>query len=419
MAARDSSRHTLQPVDVGPKSLVAYEGVIGGERVDELRELARPLRGARVAHINATLYGGGVSELLRSLVPLYRAVDVEAEWLVLPGSAAFFDVTKGLHNALQGAGLALTDEAKQTYLEHSKAVAEALERDFDFIFVHDPQPAALRSMHGRNNARWVWRCHIDTSEPNPEALAFLLPFLEEYDALVFTLDQFVPPQLAGRNIVVIPPGIDPLSPKNMSVPMDLSRQIVAWSGVELDRHLITQVSRFDPWKDPMGVIDVYRRVRDEMPGTQLALLGQMALDDPEGWTMYHDIQAETHGDPDIHVLTNFIGIGNMEVNAFQCCSSVMLQKSLREGFGLVVSEALWKGTPVVAGKAGGIPMQMPKGVGGYLIESNNECVERTVQLLRDPRLAQDMGAAGRAHVKEHFLITRLLRDELRLLASLH
>jgi trehalose synthase len=189
-------------------------------------------------------------------------------------------------------------------------------------------------------------------------------------------------------------------------------------GVRLDQPLITQVSRFDPWKDPMGVIEVYREVRREVPGTQLALLGQMALDDPEGWGMYHDIVQETRGDMDIHVLTNFIGVGNAEVNAFQCCSNVVLQKSIREGFGLVVSETLWKGTAVVAGRAGGIPLQMPEGTGGYLIDSIEECVEKTVRLLRDPREAEELGAAGREHVRNHFLITRVLADELRLLASL-
>jgi trehalose synthase len=322
-----------------------------------------------VAQINATSYGGGVSELLRSLVPLYRALGVEADWLVIPGTEHFFQVTKGLHNALQGAAFDLTDQVKGIYLTQNQLIADLLERQYDFIVVHDPQPAALRSLHGRDNARWVWRCHIDTSQPNQEVLAFLKPFLTEYDALVFTMQEFVPQELAGLHTVMICPAIDPLSPKNMTAPMDLCQQIVEWAGVELDRLLISQISRFDPWKDPMGVLEVYRRVREAVPGTQLALLGQMALDDPEGWRMYHDIVADVRDDPDIHVLTNFTGVGNVEVNAFQSCSNVVLQKSLREGFGLVVSEALWKGTPVVAGRAGGIPMQMPEGIGGYLVNS--------------------------------------------------
>jgi trehalose synthase len=414
----EARRRTLQQVDVGTQELAPYGALIGGDAIDELRSLAAPLRGARVAQINATMYGGGVSELLRSLVPLYRALEIEADWLVIPGSAPFFRVTKGMHNALQGARVPLDKAARRTYIEHNDLIADALERTYDFIIVHDPQPAAVCRLHGPNNARWVWRCHIDTSEPDKEVIDFLKPYLREYDALVFTKETFVPADLRERNVFIIPPGIDPLSPKNMALPIDSCRQIVRWMGVRLDQPLITQVSRFDPWKDPMGVIEVYREVRREVPGTQLALLGQMALDDPEGWGMYHDIVQETRGDMDIHVLTNFIGVGNAEVNAFQCCSNVVLQRSIREGFGLVVSETLWKGTAVVAGRAGGIPLQMPEGTGGYLIDSIEECVEKTVRLLRDPREAEELGAAGREHVRNHFLITRVLADELRLLASL-
>lgn len=414
----DRTDSMLQTVDVGLKSLDPYEPIVGRDTLDELRALATPLRGARVAHVNATVYGGGVSELLRSIVPLYRALEINAEWLVIPGREEFFEITKGIHNALQGADLDLTEDARATYHAHNEMVAELMRGTYDFVVVHDPQPAPLRHYRGRDGARWIWRCHIDTSEPNREVLGFLLPFLEEYDAWVFTLDAFVPPQLRTRRFVTIPPGIDPLSPKNMAMPLDLSRHILSWAGVLLDRPLITQISRFDPWKDPLGVIEVYRRVREEKPGTQLALLGQMALDDPEGWRIYHEILDEARGDLDIHVLTNFTGIGNMEVNAFQCCSDVVLQKSIREGFGLVVSETLWKGTPMVAGRAGGIPLQMPEGVGGYLVDGIDAAAERTLRLLRDPAEAKRLGAAGREHVREHFLITRLLADEIRLLASL-
>jgi len=409
----------LQLVDLAPISLESYESVVGTDTMEELRKLAAPVQGARIAHVNATAYGGGVSELLRSIVPLYRALGVDASWSVIPGELQFFEVTKGFHNALQGAPFDLTEEVKDIYLNHNREISDLLEREYDYIVVHDPQPAPLRRLHGHNRARWVWRCHIDTSDPNQEVAAFLMPFIMEYDALVFTMEQFVPQQMRDSpKLSIMPPGIDPLSPKNMALPTDISRRIVAWTGVELNRTLITQVSRFDPWKDPMGVIEVYRNVRKEMPGVQLALLGQMALDDPEGWDIYRQIAAEVGPDPDIHVLTNFAGIGNLEVNAFQSHSDVVLQKSIREGFGLVVSEALWKGTPVVAGRAGGIPMQMPDGAGGFLINNNRECAERVVELLRDPGAAQQLGATGREHIKNNFLITRLLADELKLLASL-
>ncbi|MBM3956683.1 MAG: glycosyltransferase [Gemmatimonadetes bacterium] len=234
------------------------------------------------------------------------------------------------------------------------------------------------------------------------------------------MDEFVPQALRdGPPIAVIPPGIDPLSPKNMAIPSNVSSQIMAWSGVRLHQELLTQVSRFDPWKDLMGVIEVYRRVREEVPGVQLALVGQMALDDPEGWAIYHQVTQEASGDPDIHVLTNFTGVGNMEVNAFQQHSNVVIQKSIREGFGLIVSETLWKGTPVVAGRVGGIPMQMPEENRRYLVATDGEYVERMLELLRDPQARQEVGTRGRAHVRERFLVTRLLRDELRLLVSLN
>jgi trehalose synthase len=408
----------LKRIDLARKSLDHYGEIAGTDSVREIRELAAQLKGKTVAHVNATSYGGGVSELLRSVVPLYRAFEVQADWLVIPGTPEFFNVTKGFHNALQGASFDLTEEAKDTYLAQSRRVAELLDEHYDFVVVHDPQPAPLRRLHGADGARWVWRCHIDTSQPNEEVLAFLLPYLVEYDKHVFTMEEFVPRELRNHPHVIIPPGIDPVSVKNLTIPDDLRDEMIRSTGVELDRPLITQVSRFDPWKDPIGVIEVFRRIKNRVPRTQLALLGQMALDDPQGWQMYDHILAETAEDDDIHVLTNFTGIGNMEVNAFQTHSDVVLQKSLREGFGLVVSEALWKGSPVVAGRAGGIPLQMPPDIGGFLVDSIRECIERTVWMLSNPEKAREIAALGREHVRANFLITRVVGDELALLTSL-
>ncbi len=407
----------LQRVDVAPRAPDGYEPIVGTGVVEAVRSAAVPLQGRRVAHVNATAYGGGVSELLRSLVPLYRGLGIDCEWLVIPGTPRFFEVTKRLHNALQGEPGRLSRRVRDAYLEHSRAVASMLESRYDLIWVHDPQPAALRHLCGARGARWIWRCHIDTSEPNESALRFLEPLLEDYDALVFTLAEFVPPLLGDHRIDVIAPAIDPLNPKNMQLPDPLADRIVEWAGIELGRPLVSQISRFDPWKDPLGVIAAYRRIRERAPGTQLALLGQMALDDPQGWAMYRTILNETAADPEIHVLTNFTGVGNLEVNAFQSRSDVVLQKSLREGFGLVVAETLWKETPVVAGRAGGIPLQMPPGTGGYLVDDVDECVERTVALLADPDAGAAFGRAGHDHIGRHFLITRLLGDELELAAS--
>jgi trehalose synthase len=408
----------LQEVTVGRWSLDAYDGIAPDAVMQELRELARKLAGARILNINATPYGGGVSELLRSSVPLLRDLGLAVDWKVIGGSPEFFRATKALHNALQGAPHSLTDADRAAYLECVAENAKTVDGDYDFIIVHDPQPAGLRSACGPSSTRWVWRCHIDTSEPNPDAWQFLRPYLEDYDAAVFTMPEFVPPDFPVARVETAPPAIDPLSPKNMELDARTASQILDWIGVDLPGRLITQVSRFDPWKDPLGVIDAYRLVCEEIGELQLALVGSMALDDPEGWEVYREVADAAAGDPLIHLYTNLTGVGNVEVNAFQRLSEVVVQKSIREGFGLVVSESLWKGTPVVAGRAGGIPMQMPGGTGGRLVTSTEECARALLELLADRELAHELGNSGREHVREHFLLPRLLRDELRLLASL-
>ncbi|MDP2304913.1 MAG: glycosyltransferase, partial [Pseudomonadota bacterium] len=354
----------LNLVDVGPRSLESYRGIAPEGLIEALRMAAAPLQGARVLHVNATPYGGGVSELLRSTVPLLRDLGLVAHWRIITGDEAFFRVTKAMHNGLQGATPDLTPAQQQAWLATAEANARAFEESYDFVFVHDPQPAGLRSLRGAGGARWIWRCHIDTSHPNPSIWRFLSPYLASYDAAVFTMAEFVPDGFPISRVEIVPPAIDPLSPKNLSLPHATARQVLDWIGVRTDRPLITQVSRFDPWKDPLGVIAAYRAARREVPDLQLALVGSMALDDPEGAEIYRQILDETGGDPLVHVFTNLVGVGNIEVNAFQMLSDIVVQKSIREGFGLVVSEALWKGTPVVAGRAGGIPLQMADGVGG-------------------------------------------------------
>ncbi|MGQ9572002.1 MAG: glycosyltransferase [Dehalococcoidia bacterium] len=408
----------LEHVDVGPRPLRHYEPIVGPEALEQIRELAAPLKGARIAQINATTYGGGVSELLRSLVPLYRGLGIQCDWRIISARPEFFAVTKAFHNALQGAPYEPTTADRETYLMWNTRNAQLLENHYDFVIVHDPQPAAIRYFKGRAGARWVWRCHIDTSEPSQSVLEFITPFLLEYDALVFTMDRFIPPGLEHRRLATIVPAIDPLSPKNMPVPRGLCGNIFAWRGIDPDRPLLTQVSRFDPWKDPLGVIDVYRLVRREVPGLQLALLSTIAHDDPEVWDVYHELIREVRGDEDIHLLTNMIGVGDMEVNAFQSCSGVVLQKSIREGFGLVVAETMWKRTPVVANRRGGIPLQMEDGIGGFLVDNDEQCAERITYLFRNRQEARILGVAGRERVRQRFVITRLLADELRLLGSL-
>ena len=410
----------LQPVYVGSQSVAAHRSSAGADAVRLLRELAAPLRGLKVLHINATPYGGGVAELLRSQVPLLRDLGIAAEWKLISGDRRFFEVTKRIHNGMQGASGALAARDREEYVAHARRAPESgFDDAYDVIVVHDPQPLPLRVMQGASDgARWVWRCHIDTSQPNPDVWALLRPFVEAYDAAVFTMSEFVPDGLNVPRLVVIPPAIDPLSPKNTELGRRLAVRVLRWIGVDPGRPLITQVSRFDPWKDPLGVLAAYRIVLREIPDLQLALVGSMALDDPEGWRVYRELQREAHAEPSVHLFTNLTGVGNVEVNAFQRLSDVVVQKSVREGFGLVVSEALWKATPVVAGRAGGIPMQMPEGTGGILVDSVEECAQAVTSLLRDPDAAGELGARGREVVRERFLITRLLADELRLYRAL-
>jgi len=395
-----------------------YRGIVPESILEGLREASRTLRGARILHVNATAYGGGVSELLRSSVPLLRDLGLTVDWKVIAASQDFFRATKALHNALQGATQTISEADRAAYMDCTRENAPELDGSYDFVVIHDPQPAALLSIHGKGAARWVWRCHIDTSEPNADAWRFLRPFLTGFDAAVFTMPQFVPPDLPVAHVRTIAPAIDPLSPKNLDIPDRTAGQILDWIGVPTGSRLVTQVSRFDPWKDPFGVIAAYQLVREEIPGLQLALVGSMALDDPEGWDIYSQLIEHSERDPLIHVHSNLTGVGNVEVNAFQRLSDVVVQKSIREGFGLVVSESLWKGTPVVAGRAGGIPLQMPPGVGGLLVDSVEECASAMLRLLGEPELAARLGRSGREHVREHFLLPRLLMEELTLLREL-
>jgi trehalose synthase len=408
----------LQTVEVGERSLASYLNVVPIHILEALDREAEKLRGARILQLNATPYGGGVSELLRSGVPLLADLGLDVDWQVIVGDEPFFRVTKAIHNGLQGDPRDLTQAERDAYVATSVRNAELLEDGYDFVVVHDPQPAALLPLLGKGSAKWVWRCHIETSAPNPDTWAFLRGFLCDYDAAVFTLHDFVPPDLPIERVAVIPPAIDPLSPKNLPLARVTARQVLDWIGVRLGSPLVTQVSRFDPWKDPLGVIEAYRLAREHVPGLQLALVGSMALDDPEGWDLYRQLQQEAAADPAIKLFTNLTGVGNIEVNAFQRLSSVVLQKSIREGFGLVVSESLWKGTPVIAGRAGGIPLQMADGAGGVLVDSSAATAEALVELLADSERADELGRSGRDRVHEHFLLPRLLLNELVLLNEL-
>jgi trehalose synthase len=408
----------MRPVGLRTKSLAEYSAAVGQRVIDEVRELAEPLRGARVLHINATSYGGGVAEILHNLVPLMNDVGLETMWYVLDAEdPAFFDVTKRIHNALQGMPLDLSDEQRELFLRTDRANAADLP-EADFVIAHDPQAAALLHFAEGHHGRWTWRCHIDLTDAYLPVWSFLRPYVAEHHAAIFTMPQFAQPDLEMEHLVFSAPSIDPFTEKNGPLAADEARRIVSAFGFDVARPLISQVSRFDPWKDPSGVIDAYRLVKAEVPGLQLAMIGSLADDDPEGKDFLARTTAHAAGDPDIHCLTNLDGIRDLEVNAFQRASTVVIQKSLREGFGLVVAEALWKEIPVVGGAVGGIPLQIVHGRTGFLVDSVEDCAEHCLELLRDPALRARMGTAGREHVRENFLITRDLRDHLRLFADL-
>ncbi len=409
----------LEQVSVKPKHLEDYRPIIGGARIESILEMAARFKGARLLHINATAFGGGVAEILHTLVPLMRDVGIDAQWQVIRGQDEFFNVTKAFHNTLQGADMAITDEMREIYNRYNKQNAADLEGEYDFIIVHDPQPAALLHYHGRTGGKhWVLRIHIDTSTPNPEVWSFLQPYFSLYDAGIFTMEQYVYGELKFPHLAIIAPSIDPLSPKNTPLPRLESEIILERYGIDTTRPLVTQVSRFDPWKDPLGVIDAYRMVKVEVPELQLALVGSMATDDPEGWTYLDRTSRHAGEDRDIFILHNFHGVGNVEVNAFQSISDVIVQKSTREGFGLVVTEPLWKGRPVVGGNVGGIPLQIIDGETGYLVNNILECGTRIYDLLQAPAKRDAMGARGREHVRENFLSTRHLQDYLKLMHDL-
>jgi trehalose synthase len=411
----------LQPVGVGHKTLADYTHLVGRPLVEEINELAGELEGLRVLHLSATAFGGGVSEILYTLVPLMRDVGIEAEWQIIIGREEFFNATKLMHNALQGNPLDLSPHEWKVYEEYNEINAGYLSEGWDVVIVHDPQPLFVRE-HVPDKARhWIWRCHIDLSTPHPQTIERLVPHISQYDGSVFHLREYVPEGIGVDGhapVHICPPAIDPLSPKNMALSPEDAAFVCDQFGIDVDRPLICQVSRFDPWKDPLGVIDAYRLAKEHVPDVQLALVGSMATDDPEGWEFFNSTLEYAAGDPDIKILNNLNNVGSIEVNAFQSQAEVLVQKSTREGFGLTVSEALWKARPFIGGNVGGIPLQVQDGTTGYLVDSPAECAERAVRILQEPEHGRELGRAGKEHVRKHFLTPRLLRDWLQIFREL-
>jgi trehalose synthase len=399
--------------------LADYTHLVGRPLVEEINELAEGLKGLKVLHLSATAFGGGVSEILYTMVPLMRDVGIEADWEIMMGREEFYNVTKLMHNSLQGSDQELTENEWQIYERYNELNARELASGWDVIIVHDPQPTAVHRHVPEKGRTWIWRCHIDLSTPNPHTIDRLVPLIEPYNGAVFHLQEYVPASLDGAspNVHIVPPAIDPLSPKNMALSPEDAAFVSDQFGIDVDRPLMCQVSRFDPWKDPIGVIDAYRNVTAELPEVQLALVGSMATDDPEGWEFFNSTLEYAQGDPDIKILNNLNNVGAIEVNAFQSQAEVVIQKSTREGFGLTVTEALWKARPLIGGDVGGIPLQVQNGETGFLVRSPEECAQRALEILREPELGKRLGRAGKEHVRRNFLSPRLLRDWLRIFSS--
>ena len=399
------------------RKLENYEKIAVEETIYNIKHMAEKLKDLTVVHVNSTAFGGGVAEILSSMIPLMNSIGLKAEWEVIEAPSEFFNITKLFHHGVQGMEVKLTDEMKEFYLKINKENAEKLDLDKDIIVIHDPQPLAIR-YYRSNCGKWVWRCHIDASTPYKPVWDFVINFVKLYDAYIFHMEEYVQPEIDKSRAYVIKPSIDPLSEKNREMSNTEIEKVLERYDVNPEKPILIQVARFDPWKDPLAAIDVYRKVKEKIPDVQLLFIASMAHDDPEGWIYYEKTARHAGNDYDIHFLTNIVGVGDKEVNAFQRAADVALQMSIREGFGLSVTEALWKGTPVVARGVGGIKVQVINGKTGFIIKGVNDASEKIVYLLKNKSVRDALGRNGREHVRRNFLITRHLYDYLKLFSKL-
>lgn len=393
--------------------LDAYREVVPAGTLDLLRRLADWVRGRSLLHVNSTRVGGGVAEMLHRYVPLFEELGIATRWEVISGSEEFFRVTKSFHNALQGQEQAFSDAMFQSYLESNRDNAARLDLSADVVIIHDPQPAALIESTARQS-RWVWRCHIDVSRPQRRAWTFLRQFVTRYDAAIFSLPKFA--QRLPIPQYLIYPSIDPLSEKNRELSHEEIVAVLNRLSVPRDKPMLLQVSRFDRFKDPLGVINAYRIVKRH-DDCRLVLAGGTADDDPEGAQVLAEVMDAAGDDPDIHVLV-LPPTAHHEINALQRAAAIIIQKSTREGFGLTVAEGMWKGKPLIGGFAGGITVQIIYGVTGYTVNSVEGCAFRVRHLLNNPQVAKQMGENAREYVRENFLITRDLAEHLALMVAL-
>ena len=399
------------------RAIDEYRSIVGDKVISDIVKMAKNLYGLRVLHINSTYYGGGVAEMLYSLIPLLNDVGVSVDWRILRGTPEFFTITKKFHNAIQGDPINLSDIKKTLYIQNNQDFASYCQIDADCVIIHDPQPLPLIRFYKRKQP-WIWRCHVDLSRPNPQLWDYLKGFILRYDRVIVSDCRYMKEDLP-MDYSVIHPVIDPLSSKNKEISKDLIMRTLKKYAVPTDKPILTQISRFDKWKDPANVIEMFKLVKARID-CRLVLCGSMAADDPEGIQIYQKIlqRANNHvAKRDVILLTVE---DNILVNALQRISSVVIQKSIREGFGLTVTEALWKEKPVVASNVGGIPLQMADGETGYLIDPTDikTGAARVISILGNPEEAKRLGTNGREMVLKKFLITRHLYDDLKMLNDL-
>jgi len=392
-----------------------YTPIVGQGTIDELFLLAQRLQGKIIQNINSTAVGGGVAEILTRIIPLLRQLGVDARWDVIKGNERFFGITKKIHNALHGVNIEISPQDLEYFLETNRDNAQEMNLYGDILFIHDSQPIALVEKKKEIGKKWLWRCHVDFTRPKQDIMNFLRSYIEKYDAVVFS----APPFAIDINLpqVLISPSIDPLSDKNKELPPEIIAPVLERFGIDKSRPIITQISRFDYLKDPVGVIKAYKMCKKHID-CQLILAGGGATDDPEGLIVLEEVKSAAADDPDVHILL-LPPASDIEINALQRASTVILQKSLKEGFGLTVAEALWKAKPVIAGAVGGIPIQITHKYSGILTHSIEGTAYYLKQLINEPEYGKKLGENGREHIKNNFLITRHLRDYLLLFLSLY
>ncbi|MFC1806993.1 glycosyltransferase [Candidatus Omnitrophota bacterium] len=394
-----------------------YAAIVGDSTIDELKLLAEQLKGKKIQHINSTYVGGGVAEMLNTIIPLMRELGVDIEWNIIEGNAEFFNVTKKFHNAIHGRSEIIVDRDFDIYLKTAREYITKTKITGDVVFVHDPQPIALiQNKKKFKNKKWVWRCHIDASSPNERVWDFLSTFVEGYDASIFSSPKFTHPLKIPQFLIC--PAIDPLSDKNIDLSQDVIDGVLKKYGISKDKPIVAQISRYDYLKDPVGVIEAFKLVKRYIDA-QLIFVGNSAADDPEGSKVLAEVQEKAKGIPDIHPLLISQENNDIDVNALQRASSVIVQKSLKEGFALTVTEALWKGKPVVASAVGGIPLQIKHQYSGLLCHSIEGAALKIRQLLNSPSYAKRLAHNGCTHIKHNFLITRLIREHMLLSLSLN